>query len=134
MAGVAAPPQVEGEEERAAGDLALRSPFDVVLGSDLVYNDAGVYLLPRVAGALRRSGQGAAAYALYAHTLNRFEFADHDFFEELTKAGLAYAPVWPAGAEVAVGGANGGGFSGELFPEQHVVIFRIEPTGSAALG
>ena len=137
MAGVAAPPQVEGsEEERAAGALALRSPFDVVLGSDLVYNDAGVYLLPRVFRALlRRSGQGAYAYALYAHTLNRFEFADHDFFEELTKAGLAYAPVWPAGAEVAVGGANdGGGFSGELFPEQHVVIFRIEPAGSAALG
>ena len=75
----------------------------------------------RVLRALLRGGP-PGAHALYAHTLNRFEFADHDFFLELSRAGLAHTAVWPEG-EMA--GSEDADFSGELFPEQRVVIFRI---------
>lgn len=122
-------PTVEGDDaQRSDGARALCSSFDLLLGSDLVYNDSGVYMLPRVLRALLRRGP-PGAHALYAHTLNRFEFADHDFFKELKRAGLACTALWPEGEpqrdDEADGEDDDEGFSGELFPEQRVVIYRI---------
>ena len=111
-------PHVAGSfAEREAGTSIMSTEWDVIVGSDLVYDDAGVYMLPRV---LRRLlAAGSKAFALYAHTLNRFEFADHDFFAELTALGLSFTQVFPGQVEEAEG------FSGELFPEMRVVIMRI---------
>lgn len=114
--------------------------WDVVLGSDLVYNEVGLKMLPIVLARLL--ARGAVAY--YAHTLNRFEFLDRDFFEALSAAGLSCTKVWPEeesdehGSGAAPASANASdddaeeadcAFSGELFPEQRIVIFRVVAAG-----
>ena len=96
-------------------------PFQLVLGSDLVYGEMGVRTLPRVIRELLRAG-AEGAYALYAHTLNRFEFVDVDFFRALRFVGLTCSPVWPQ-SEEAVDREEA--YSDELFPEQRVVVYRI---------
>ena len=122
--------QQQQQEEREHEDKAniLGTPWDLIVGSDLVYDEAGVDKLPRVLSALLERGT-AGAHVLYAHTLNRFEFADHDFFKELKRAGLACTALWPEGEpqrdDEADGEDDDEGFSGELFPEQRVVIYRI---------
>jgi len=99
-----------------------------------VYNDVGVRMLPRVIAALAQKD----TRVLYAHTLNRFEFLDRDFFEELASVGLQCREVWPSDGSTdanfgsaAVGASpqsskvDQDGFSGELFPDQRVVVIQI---------
>jgi len=124
----------------------LSTSWDLVLGSDLVYNDAGVTMLPRVFAALAKP----RATILYAHTFNRFEFLDRDFLKALRAQGLRYREVWPITNEGAAPGhgnpavASGEGgtnaanvdqdadegsecsFSGELFPEFRLAVLLIE--------
>ena len=76
----------EMDEPNRGDDMAriLGSSWDIILGSDLVYNEAGVDMLPKVLAALLDRGHDRT-YALYAHTLNRFEFLDRDFFENMAE-------------------------------------------------
>mgnify|MGYP001973419217 CR=1 FL=1 len=78
------------EDETTEGPFA--SVWDVVIGSDLVYNEIGVQMLPRVFARLLAGG---TAVAYYAHTLNRYEFLDRDFFKALAAEGLRCQQVWP---------------------------------------
>ena len=122
-----------GEDgQRALAEL-LSTEWDVVIGSDLVYNEVGVEMLPRVVGALARG----RTRIFYAHTLNRFEFFDRDFFEALAAAGVACTEVWPADKELVTdfGSAQAGAtrsvageqedFSGELFPDMRVIVIEM---------
>ena len=115
----------------------LSTRWDLVLGSDLVYNEAGVSMLPRVLAALAQP----RTRILYAHTFNRFEFLDCDFLKALRAQGLRYREVWPSsgeGSEPAHGTlaaprgdaeANADGsecsFTGELFPELRLAVLLI---------
>lgn len=135
-------PDSDASAAREASEAIFTRAWDLVVGSDLVYNEIGVYMLPKV---LRRllvgSGSASTTRAYYAHTLNRFEFLDRDFLKALTAEGLQYVQVWPEGEADGGDGAGvrgepqgdggdesdeDGGFSGELFPEQKIVVFRIE--------
>jgi hypothetical protein len=62
--------------------LSLES-WDLIVGSDLVYCEAGVKMLPRVMRALCHKG----TTILYAHTKKRYEMVDIDFFFELRRYG-----------------------------------------------
>ena len=133
------PAGADASESDVADQQAFTNMFatrwDYVIGSDLVYNEIGVQMLPLVIAALAKGH----TRVLYAHTLNRFEFFDRDFFEALASAGLECTEVWPAdGAQVAnfgsaaVGAARcdegdqeQDGFSGELFPEQRVIVIEM---------
>ena len=129
------------EDETTEGPFA--SVWDVVIGSDLVYNEIGVQMLPRVFARLLAGG---TAVAYYAHTLNRYEFLDRDFFKALAAEGLRCQQVWPdevddeADEEGAAAGRSAEeaprdeddddagsvvSWSGELFPEMRIVVFRI---------
>ena len=108
----------------------LGAHWDIVIGSDLVYNEAGVRMLPQLFAALANPG----TRVLYAHTLNRFEFLDEQFLGALRACGLRYTEVWPEptactdGQQSSGHGAGDGDFefSGELFPEMRVVVLLIE--------
>lgn len=125
--------------------------WDLVLGSDLVYNDVGVQMLPRVFARLLSARDGASA--LYAHTLGRFEFLDYEFHRSLDASGLQREQVWPEPSpdEAKADGSSAhdeqlpskdgvdseedegfGSFSGELFPEPRVVIYRLTLRTAAA--
>jgi len=68
-----------------AVDTSLASvSWDLIIGSDLVYNRAGTMMLPKVMRAL--SNKGTLIY--YAHTRKRYEVFDIEFFEELEKKWL----------------------------------------------
>ena len=123
------PAEEPGVDPSAAREAVFGVAWDVVIGSDLVYNEIGVYMLPKVFARLLANG---TTIAYYAHTLNRYEFLDRDFFEALGAEGLRCEQVWPdAGASSAEEeGASALAdddepFSGELFPEQRIVVFCI---------
>ena len=108
--------------------------WQLVIGSDLVYNETGARMLPRVLSRLLGGGSHsrgrAGAVAFYAHTLNRFEFLDKDFFGALRAEGLRYEQAWPDRSQHEQQQQEEEepffGFSGDLFPEMRVVVFRIE--------
>ena len=117
----------------------LDDAWDVIIGSDLVYNEVGARMLPKVIARLLGSSSKHAAVCYYAHTLNRFEFLDKDFLEALKEEGVRCVKVWPeaeassSSSDEAGGDGNGEEeftFSGELFPEQRVVVFRMDVAGS----
>jgi predicted nicotinamide N-methyase len=100
----------------------LRTQWDFVIGSDLVYNDAGMQMLPRVLNTLAQP----ETRILYSHTFNRFELLDRDFLEALTREGLQCRQAWPKLPEPTAATFELGEFSGELFPEQHIVVLEIQ--------
>jgi len=111
-----------GSCEDPCGDSGARAEleseeWDLIVGSDLVYNEAGIRMLPRAFAALMRP----RTIVLYAHTLNRFEHYDGLFFEELPRVGLMYERVW---CEEGTGEEEAEPFS-QLFPEMRVCVFRI---------
>jgi hypothetical protein len=111
----------------------LAGPWDAVIGSDLIYNEAGAALLPRVLRLLMDNfeashdacGAGATPSAhqrvLYAHTRYRFEHLDRDFLAECALLGLVLRRVSPADAQRPPSPPP---FS-ELFPEQYVAIYSV---------
>ncbi|KAJ1633081.1 hypothetical protein T492DRAFT_984223 [Pavlovales sp. CCMP2436] len=112
-------------DERALARGVVDRGWDLVLGSDLVYNEIGVNGLPRCIAALAN----ACPCILYAHTLHRFDDNDVSFFANLHWNGLVYREVSAdcAGDE---GPAKDGRSSSpppfsELFPEQRQAVFRI---------
>jgi hypothetical protein len=78
-----------GEQEGALRTYAMDTTlaltkWDLIIGSDLVYNGAGVEMLPRVMKALA----SPETRIFYAHTRKRYEMVDFDFLAELEKNGL----------------------------------------------
>ena len=109
--------------ERATGRALLERPFDLVIGSDLVYDHAGAAALVRVlfgasSVALAQDPQGRV---LYAHTVNRFEDLDLEFFSALQRAGLLAERVWTAPDRPPTPEEP----FAELFPQQWVGIYEI---------
>ncbi len=128
----------------------LSTRWDLVVGSDLVYNEAGTHMLPRVMRAMALAGGrggsyrpntqvesgGAAASALdapdldpgpaaviyYAHTKHRYDVCDIHFLEQCAAAGLAVEEVFEAGVEAPPPSPPP---LTELFPEMRCAVFRI---------
>ena len=101
-------------------------PWDVVVGSDLVYNEDGARMLPRVFRGLidrARAVGKTAPLVLYAHTKYRYELLDILFFESLEQCGLTRVEVREPG--VATPPASPEPLT-ELFPEKRIAVFRIE--------
>jgi hypothetical protein len=103
--------------------------FDAILGADLVYEDAGVKMLPRVVAALlagNRKRRDAAFW--YAHTKHRYDGMDLDFFEEIRACGLRIEEVREDG--VPSPPPSPPPFE-SLFPEQRIAIYRIDLDSSS---
>lgn len=94
--------------------------YDVVLGADLVYEDAGVHMLPRVIKKLLDANPKAVCY--YSHTKHRYDGMDMDFFEAIERAGLTREEVREP--EVPSPPPSPPPFE-SLFPEQRVAVYRI---------
>lgn len=76
---------VKANEGEAAMDVTLAdTEWDLIIGSDLVYNEAGVMMLPLVMKALSSPN----THIFYAHTKRRYEMMDFDFMAELNKNGF----------------------------------------------
>ena len=109
------------------------SEFDVVLGSDLVYNEEGMRALPQLLAALLAASP--ACLCLYAHTKRRFETLDVDFYDELAEAGLRVteleapgAPPRPASPPPLLERLEAGDLDA-TFPPKRVAVLRIERAG-----
>lgn len=125
------------EQEDRGGDSGLLTEAlhaDLVIGSDLVYNEIGVRLLPKVLRSLASTVRHPII--LYAHTLHRFDHFDIDFFQALLDCGLRYRAVAGVGDNTAalrdlaeeldpLGNRGEEDFLQELFPEQRIAIFQL---------
>ena len=106
------------------------SEFDVVLGSDLVYNDEGMRALPRLLATLLAASP--ACLCLYAHTKRRFETLDVDFYNELADAGLRVTELEAPGAPPRQASPPPllerleAGDLDATFPPKRVAVLRIE--------
>jgi predicted nicotinamide N-methyase len=74
--------------------LPKETTYDFIIGSDLVYTEAGAACLPLVIKAHCR----ADTRVLYAHTRGRFEHLDMEFFDQLRASGLHVEEVFEPGA------------------------------------
>lgn len=99
-------------------DPSHRGRWDFIVGSDLVYNEDGCQLLPRVFAQLSTP----ETVILYAHTKRRFEMLDSDFFQNLELEGLVveevrerWAPATPPSPPAFA----------SLFPDMRIAVFRI---------
>ena len=109
------------DETPLTADSPELADVDVVLGADLVYDDAGVVALPRVVKALlSRARSGAVFY--YAHTKHRYDGMDLDFFANVSANGLTCEEVRPRGAPSPP--PSPPPFE-SLFPDQRIAIYRI---------
>lgn len=102
--------------------LSQHGPIDLIIGSDLLYtNDGARWLAAMFAQQLKAN---PAARVLYAHTCNRYEILDHDFFlGELESVGLEFTVRW--------GGSwpEDRGLLDDLFPDQKIRIFEVTLRG-----
>lgn len=102
-------------------DDVLTQQWDLVIGSDLVYNEAGTHWLPRVLAALL---QRHAPCVLYCHTKHRYDLLDVEFFAQLETCGVAWEEVWdpaqdpPPDSPPLV-------WPGELFGEQRIAVLKL---------
>ena len=119
-------------DEDDARSLSPDSPeladVDVVLGADLVYDDAGVVALPRVVAAVLARARGTAVF-YYAHTKHRYDGMDLDFFANVAARGLTCEEVRARGA--ATPPPSPPPFE-SLFPDQRVAVYRIALASRAA--
>lgn len=120
----------------------LRDGFDLVFGSDLVYNDVTLRLLPEMFQSALRSG----AEVLYAHSLHRWSSSgvDRQFLEMCSAAGLSLRPVWLQGVGPVASSCDDSALryadeaSHSEPPPKRVVVFNVErgcpnPLGEALL-
>ncbi|CAJ1371086.1 unnamed protein product, partial [Effrenium voratum] len=101
--------------------------WDLLIGSDLIYSQAGVQLLPRV---LRSFAEAFPQLTmLYCHTLHRFDDFDLEFCREIRQQGLQYRVVAAEGAARPAEAGSDLDPLEELFPEKRVVVFQISLSG-----
>ena len=87
-----------------------------------MYDHAGAAALVRVLGGRAyRPDATDARRVLYAHTINRFEDLDLEFFSALERAGLRAERVWAAPDRPPTPEEP----FAELFPQQWVGIYEI---------
>jgi len=126
------------EGDWGAPEGVLRDGFDLVFGSDLVYNDATLRLLP----GMFRASLEAGAHVLYAHSLHRWSSSgvDRIFLEECSAAGLSLCPVWlqDLGPLADSPDESVSRYVDEAShsepPQKRVVVFRVEDGDPDALG
>ncbi|EKX31563.1 hypothetical protein GUITHDRAFT_149221 [Guillardia theta CCMP2712] len=112
----------EGEDEKGKrSEMAplLETRWDLIIGSDLVYNEIGVQWLPKVLKGLL----GKGTIALYSHTKHRLDMADQEFFAELTANELIFTEVHEPGVPSPPPSPP---FFESLFPDMRIAILRIE--------
>ena len=116
------------KEEEVKDDYdAQMIDVDFFLGSDLVYDESGVKILPRVIAKLLRTRcrKTKSGFMLYAHTKHRYDGMDVDFFENVEKEGLVCEEVRKSGTKTPP--PSPPPFE-SLFPDQRIAVFRISPS------
>lgn len=112
-----------GDDESSGArdaDAADADAFDVVLGSDLVYDESGTHMLPRVIhGVLTKPD----AVCYYAHTKHRYDSLDLDFFEQLDARGLRAEEMRQPGV-LETPPPSPPPFE-SLFPDQRIAVYKI---------
>ena len=98
-----------------------RDDWDVLVGSDLVYNEDGVRYLPRVVRHFLTS-QKRKTYFLYAHTKYRYELRDMALWKEFDTCGLEVEEVREEGAPSPPSSPEP---LTQLFPEKRIAVLRI---------
>eukprot|EP01124_Arcella_intermedia_P017853 TRINITY_DN24832_c0_g1_i1.p1 TRINITY_DN24832_c0_g1~~TRINITY_DN24832_c0_g1_i1.p1 ORF type:complete len:287 (-),score=71.54 TRINITY_DN24832_c0_g1_i1:43-903(-) len=78
-------PEIASTELKDIDTSLADTTWDLIIGSDLVYNKAGTHMLPKVMRAL----VGEHTLIFYSHTKKRLEDYDIQFFEELEANGLS---------------------------------------------
>jgi len=111
----------DDDEDKDDRNEKKKKKFDLILGSDLVYEESGVKLLPKVIKRLLREKCEKEAYMLYSHTKHRYDAMDCDFLENLEVEGLECVEVRIRDEELPPSPPP---FS-SLFPEQRIAIYRI---------
>ncbi|KAG2483014.1 hypothetical protein HYH03_018094 [Edaphochlamys debaryana] len=118
------PGSAAGRSGSGGGDWVAGVHWDLVIGSDLVYNEIGAVHLPRVLRALARPG----TTILYGHTKHRFDTFDVRFFEELAAQGLAVTEAHEPGVPSPPPSPPP---LTELFPEMRIAVYDIRLAGAA---
>lgn len=95
--------------------------WDVLVGSDLVYDDDGVRYLPRVVRHFLRNNN-EPTYFLYAHTKYRYELRDMALWREFHECGLDVEEVREDGAPSPPSSPEP---LTQLFPEKRIAVLRI---------
>lgn len=106
------------DDKQAALTWLCSKRWDFIVGSDLIYNELGARLLPRVIKAL--STRHTVCY--YAHTKHRFDALDLEFLAECEAQGLEVEEVFESGA---VRPPPSPPPLTELFPAMRIAMFRI---------
>ena len=96
--------------------------IDFLLGSDLVYEESGVKMLPKVIAKLLSTRCKEPDAFISMRTKHRYDGMDVDFFENLEKEGLDYEEVRKNGTKTPP--PSPPPFE-SLFPELRVAVFRI---------
>ena len=116
-------------------DVSSYEQTDLILGSDLIYNEIGATCLPRIVKQLltlmmprfsavnRCLVRSISPYFLYAHTFHRYDLLDERFLQECEQIGLvvqevADAVTWQLVPVNEV-------FCEEIFPEKRIAILHI---------
>ena len=121
------------DDDDTAGDESTRSTprsagvnprleateWDVIVGSDLVYDDDGVRYLPR---AVRHFLRKRRTHFLYAHTKYRYELRDMALWREFHECGLDVEEVREDGAPSPPSSPEP---LTQLFPEKRIAVLRI---------
>ncbi|KAJ9473635.1 hypothetical protein DIPPA_22221 [Diplonema papillatum] len=104
-------------------DAITSAPWDLVIGSDLVYNEAGSDMLPALLPKLlSRSSQREAPLFFYAHTRYRYEDLDMSFYRNLAANGLRVAEVWLEGEDSPPPSPRP---MTEVFPTKRIAVFEV---------
>ena len=124
---------MEGPGGRSEQAARVQGRFDLVVGSDLVYNEVGSDYLPAVMAKLLEDEEGCTE-CYYAHTFHRFDHLDERFLARLYEVGLEAREVVVVEGEEGEGAASGEvsiteDFLVELFPAKRIAILRIRRGG-----
>ncbi len=97
--------------------------YDLIIGSDLIYNEIGARYLPRTVKKLLLKCQ--KNYFLYAHTFHRYDLLDEMFLEECTKLGLLVKEIKLVAGESPEFQDVSEAFLEEVFPSKRIAILHI---------
>lgn len=99
--------------------------WDFIVGSDLVYSEAGAKALPACLASLA----GPKTTVFYAHTLRRFDVLDAQLFRNFADAGFAVyelGELYDRTALRRVPAPSPAILDGDLFPEQRQVVLELK--------